>query len=91
MVKIINNYYLDADKYNIILLKEKTIKEGKHAGEKMHITCGYFGSLTSVLQYIQKRQIFKTIHKEDLTLQELIEKVDEITSKLLTVSKEKQL
>ena len=67
-IKLDENYRLTSDEYNVILQKERIVKEGKTAGELFTENVGFYTNIEdAITAYIRKR----TISSEATTLLEL--------------------
>ena len=80
MKHLINDYYLDLDKLNYILV-ERTIKQsGKNKGKEDFNTIGYFSNLTSLKRGIIKKCIHDNFINNDLN--ELLHTIDKLILKM---------
>ena len=79
MLKINENYYLDSDDLQYILLKKTTItnKESKNFGKEMFKNIGYYGTLESLKKSLLEKEI-----KDNIELLNNIDKVVELKNEL---------
>lgn len=73
-MKAINDkYFIETDRYNIILLEKKISKKGKNIGKEYFDNIGYFTNLESLYKSIIEKEI-----KDDFGLVSDIAKVVEL-------------
>ncbi len=79
MLKINENYYLDSDDLQYILLKKTTVtsKESKNFGKEMFKNIGYYGTLESLKKSLLEKEI-----KDNIELLNNIDKVVELKNEL---------
>jgi hypothetical protein len=73
MKKINENYYLDSDSLNYILMEKKTYEKGKHIGEEYFENIGFYGTISGLYQSLVEKEI-----KDDLGMIENIKQVKEL-------------
>lgn len=79
MLKINENYYLDNDDLQYILLRKTTVtsKESKNFGKEMFKNIGYYGTLESLKKSLLEKEI-----KDNIELLNNIDKVVELKNEL---------
>lgn len=79
MLKINENYYLDNDDLQYILLRKTTVtsKESKNFGKEMFKNIGYYGTLESLRKSLLEKEI-----KDNIELLNNIDKVVELKNEL---------
>lgn len=79
MLKINENYYLDSDDLQYILLKKTIVtnKESKNFGKEMFKNIGYYGTLESLKKSLLEKEI-----KDNIELLNNIDKVVELKNEL---------
>lgn len=85
MEKINDKYYLDSDKYNLILIEKKIGKKGKSAGKECFVNVGYFTSIEQLYKSIIEQNI-----KDDLGLINNIQKIADMINELKDFNKGKE-
>ncbi len=87
MLHLINDYYMDTDKYNYILLKRMIKQDGKLKGTEYFVQLGYYGkNLRLLKQAICKIYVFENITNKEMDrlingLNEIIEMIEGIDLK----------
>lgn len=83
-IKIDDEYLLQSDERNIILVKKSIAQSGKNAGKEMLINVGYYGNIQSALKYYKK---IKKNTSNAKSFEELFEVIDEINKKIDEIDK----
>lgn len=84
MERINDKYYLDSDKYNLILIEKKIGKKGKSLGKECFINVGYFTSIEQLYKSIIEQNI-----KDDLGIINNIQKIADMINELKDFNKGK--
>lgn len=86
MIKLDNEYYIEADSMQFILRRKyaptKTV-EGKKNKEYVIKDVGYFASIMTAINRYRKEQMLKWTAEERLTLQTFVDKMNEMDTALL--------
>lgn len=77
---IINNWYLDTDRFNYILVKRSIAKTGKNAGSEVFSNEAFYPNLVALKRGIIQRCIIGGFINVELTL--LLEQVDKLILKM---------
>lgn len=87
MIKVYKNYYLDADKRQVIVTKKKKNKKEEVYYEQI----GYFMNVSDALYLIYKLEVNRFIEKNDTSLHDLIlfiKKIEKELKSLVNISLE---
>lgn len=57
MKKINENYYLDTDALNFILLEKRVYEKGKHIGEEYYSAIGFYGTIVDLYNSLINKMI----------------------------------
>lgn len=82
MVKVTKTFFIDADEGNFIVLEKGVTKKG----EEIMRTYGYYPTFEGALKGIQKILIRRKVNKVDMDLKEAVEKINQITNKILSIT-----
>jgi len=85
MVKINEEYFIDADKYNIILVKKSQIKEekSKNFGEDKFEPIGYYSNIPDALKSLFNKKIKQKIEEKDFnSYNEFLKDLKDVEKKL---------
>jgi len=85
MIKLSNEYYLDADEYNLMLRKRGVLgKKSKRCGEEYFDIVGFYSSFSGLAKGIVRHQIHDIDFNEITTLAELSERFAENINDVLS-------
>ena len=77
---ILNEWYMDNDRYNYILVKRSIVKEGKRKGEEKFTNESFYPNLPSLKRGILNKIILEDFINVELT--ELLNNIDKIILKM---------
>ena len=91
MIRIDDDWIIDADRYNYILQKRHKTKKGDIAIKNI----GYFSNISEALEKLYKLEIAKAHHEKELDLKSAMEEsyavVDLITEKIKQAQEENKV
>jgi len=73
MIRINDEYAIDADIHCYTLCQKGIVATGKNAGEQFWKTLGYYPTVSGCLQGLQKHLQRQAVQTEDMTLNEAYE------------------
>lgn len=82
MIKLDDNYILDADNTCFTLYKKKMTLTGKNAGEVSNVAVSYHGSVTQALKAWSKMLILDCVRNKNGDIDELITTINFICGNL---------
>lgn len=74
---LISPYYIKTNGQEVILLKEKTVKEGKNAGNTVESTVGYYQSVEGALSKVARMKVAED-SKDTITIKEYVDALSQI-------------
>ena len=90
MVKINDNFYVDADDHQFIIREKKLVKdkESENFGKEFWENLGYFKNLDSALEYLEKVMLRRKIATKDMSFKQVITEMRKIHKEIKKVFEE---
>lgn len=83
MIHVVDNIYLDSDRYCFIVKEEKVTETGKNVGEKYMVELSYHGKHDQVIDKLMDIAMGRMINKDILGCVRLIEATKEKFNEIL--------
>lgn len=82
MIKLDDNYVLDADNTSFVLSKKRVPKEGKNAGNEMYSAVSWHGTVTQALNAWSRMRIRDAVENVDGDLMTLVATIREAEAEI---------
>ena len=79
MIKLTDRYYIDFDKYNIILKEKKITKSGKNKGEPRLEAQAFAPLFSQIADYMVQKEYMSDDSKEIQSLKDVQKRIDKLT------------